>query len=42
MIPLTDRELRDKMVRMGLEQSKKFTWEKTAGAVKEVHVGKDR
>ena len=27
---LTDKELRDNMVRAGLEQSKKFSWEKTA------------
>ncbi|PIU55851.1 MAG: hypothetical protein COS88_03665 [Chloroflexi bacterium CG07_land_8_20_14_0_80_51_10] len=34
---LTDRELRDKMVRKGLEQSKKFTWEKTAELTLQVY-----
>jgi len=34
---LTDRELRDKMVRIGLEQSKKFTWEKTADLTLQVY-----
>jgi glycosyltransferase involved in cell wall biosynthesis len=34
---LVDRELRDKMVRMGLEQSKKFTWEKTVELTLEVY-----
>ena len=34
---LVDRELRDKMVRKGLEQSKKFTWEKTAELTLQVY-----
>jgi glycosyltransferase involved in cell wall biosynthesis len=34
---LVDRELRDKMVRKGLEQSKKFSWEKTAELTLQVY-----
>lgn len=34
---LTDRELRDNMVRAGLEQSKKFSWEKTAELTMQVY-----
>ena len=34
---LTDDKLRDKMVRRGLEQAKKFSWEKTAAQTLEVY-----
>ena len=34
---LTDNELRDSMVRKGLEQSKKFSWEKTAELTRQVY-----
>ena len=34
---LTDDELRDNMVRKGLEQSKKFSWEKTAELTLQVY-----
>jgi len=34
---LTDDKLRDKMVRRGLEQAKKFSWEKTAEQTLEVY-----
>jgi len=34
---LTDNRLRDDMVRMGLEQSKKFSWEKAAMETQEVY-----
>ncbi len=34
---LTDSELRDDMVRKGLEQSKKFSWEKAAKQTQEVY-----
>ena len=34
---LTDSELRDIMIRKGLEQSKKFTWEKSAKQTLEVY-----
>ena len=34
---LTDSELRDNMVRKGLEQSKKFSWEKTVELTLRVH-----
>ncbi len=34
---LTNRELRDKMVRKGLEQSKRFSWEKAATETMEVY-----
>ena len=34
---LTDDKLRDDMVRKGLEQSKKFSWEKAAMETMEVY-----
>jgi len=34
---LTDKQLRDKMVRRGLEQSTKFSWERTAGLTLDVY-----
>ncbi|GAI38169.1 unnamed protein product [marine sediment metagenome] len=34
---LTDDKLRDDMVRKGLEQSKKFSWEETARQTLEVY-----
>jgi len=34
---LTDKELRDNMVRAGLEQSKKFSWKKTAKLTLQVY-----
>ena len=34
---LTDSELRKDMIRKGLEQSKKFSWEKTARETQEVY-----
>ncbi len=34
---LTDNKLRDEMVRKGLEQSKRFTWEKAAKRTLEVY-----
>jgi len=34
---LTDNELRDNMIRKGLEQSKKFSWEKAARQTQEVY-----
>ncbi len=34
---LTDDKLRDSMVRKGLEQSKKFSWEKTAELTRQVY-----
>ena len=34
---LTDNKLRDDMIRKGLEQSKKFSWEKTAEQTLEVY-----
>jgi len=34
---LTDSELRDNMIRKGLEQSKRFSWEKTAEQTLEVY-----
>ena len=34
---LTDSELRKDMIRKGLEQSKKFSWEKTAKETQEVY-----
>ena len=34
---LTDKELRDNMVKAGLEQSKKFSWEKTAELTMQVY-----
>ena len=34
---LTDTELRDNMIRKGLEQSKRFSWEKTAEQTLEVY-----
>ena len=34
---LTDTKLRNDMIRKGLEQSKKFSWEKTARETMEVY-----
>jgi len=34
---LTDDKLRDNMIRKGLEQSKKFSWEKTAELTQQVY-----
>ncbi len=34
---LTDSKLRDDMVRKGLEQAKRFSWEKTARETLEVY-----